>query len=178
MRHLANMISLSRIFFSILLLFFIGNRPVFFAIYLYCGLSDVLDGFVARKTHTQSVAGARLDSLADFVMFGVIVAVLFIWAEEALKTFYPLLIAVLLVRSMNVVIALRKYRVFVIGLHTWGNKLTGFLAYLSPILFLAWQPEKAILPIFIVAILSALEESAIHLSSKHLDLNRKSFFLR
>ena len=60
--------NIRRIFFSFLLVPFLGNRPVFLAIYLYCGFSDVLDGYIARKTGTQSLTGARLDSLADFVI--------------------------------------------------------------------------------------------------------------
>jgi len=52
------------------------------------------------------------------------------------------------------------------------------LAYLGPILFFFVQPEKFILPVLFVAVLSALEESAIHLLSKDLDLNRRSLFFR
>ena len=178
MRHAANLVSISRIFFSFLLVPFLDNRPVFLAIYLYCGFSDVLDGYIARKTGTQSLTGARLDSLADFVMYAAVVAILFIRAEAALTKFLPLLVALLLAKLANIAIAWLKHGIFVIGLHTWGNKLTGFLAYLGPILFLFVKPEKFILPVLFVAVLSALEESAIHLFSKDLDLNRRSLFSR
>ena len=178
MRHAANLVSISRVFFSFLLVPFLDNGPVFLAIYLYCGFSDVLDGYIARKTGTQSLTGARLDSLADFVMYAAVVAILFIRAEAALTKFLPLLVALLLAKLANIAVAWLKHGTLVIGLHTWGNKLTGFLAYLSPILLLFVQPEKFILPVLFVAVLSALEESAIHLLSKNLDLNRKSLFSR
>jgi len=178
MRHAANLVSVSRILFSFLLVPSLDNRPVFLAIYLYCGFSDVLDGYIARKTGTQSLAGARLDSLADFVMYAAVVAILFIRAEAALTKFLPLLVALLLAKLGNVAIAWLKHGVFLIGLHTWGNKLTGFLAYLGPILLFYVQPEKFILPVLLVAVLSALEEGAIHLLSEDLDLNRKSLFSR
>jgi CDP-diacylglycerol--serine O-phosphatidyltransferase len=37
---------------------------------------DLLDGLVARMTHTESIFGAQLDSLADVIAFGVAPAVL------------------------------------------------------------------------------------------------------
>lgn len=37
----------------------------FAALYLFCGLTDVLDGWLARRLHAESEVGARLDSAAD-----------------------------------------------------------------------------------------------------------------
>lgn len=34
-------------------------------LYSLCGVTDVLDGFLARKLHTESKAGEWLDSFAD-----------------------------------------------------------------------------------------------------------------
>ncbi len=39
----------------------------FFIIYSYCGLSDMADGFFARKYNTGSQFGEKIDSLADIV---------------------------------------------------------------------------------------------------------------
>ena len=33
--------------------------------YIYCGISDMLDGFIARKSKSESEIGDRLDSTAD-----------------------------------------------------------------------------------------------------------------
>ena len=41
--------------------------PAFYVFYIVAGVSDMLDGFVARKTDTVSKLGARLDTMADFV---------------------------------------------------------------------------------------------------------------
>ncbi len=43
---------------------------------LISAVLDVLDGFIARLTHTQSFFGLNLDSLADLVAFGVAPALL------------------------------------------------------------------------------------------------------
>ena len=64
---MANAISIIRIPASIALLFCRAFSPAFYVFYIAAGLSDMLDGFVARKTDTASKLGARLDTIADFV---------------------------------------------------------------------------------------------------------------
>lgn len=49
-----------------------NHMPVFTALYLACGLSNVLDALVARRTSIQGVMGARLDSLGDVFRFAAI----------------------------------------------------------------------------------------------------------
>lgn len=44
------------------------NEPnLFFVLYILCGISDVLDGLIARALHTESEIGATLDSVADLI---------------------------------------------------------------------------------------------------------------
>src|SRR5438270_761721 len=44
---------------------------------LYCVLTDKLDGAVARRLGATSQFGVQMDSLADFLSFGVVPALLF-----------------------------------------------------------------------------------------------------
>ncbi|MBS7354046.1 MAG: CDP-alcohol phosphatidyltransferase family protein, partial [Erysipelotrichaceae bacterium] len=71
-RNLANIITLTRILFSMLLLFTAAFSWDFYLCYLICGISDMLDGSVARYFHTESETGSKLDSLADFVFFALL----------------------------------------------------------------------------------------------------------
>ncbi len=64
---MANTITFFRIAAGIALLFCPVFSPAFYVFYIAAGLSDMLDGFVARKTDTVSKLGARLDTMADFV---------------------------------------------------------------------------------------------------------------
>jgi phosphatidylglycerophosphate synthase len=178
MKNLANLVSIGRMFLSVSLVPLRDNIPVFVLVYLACGASDVLDGMIARKTGSESVMGARLDSLADVLMFGAVLWVLLLKYGETLSGYLPLVGVVVLLKLGNVAIAMVKFRCFVIGLHTWGNKLTGLLVYSAPLLLLFFRSRGVILPIFIVSVLAALEEGAIHLASGKLDLNRKSLFLK
>ena len=65
---MANTITFFRIAVSIILLLCSVFSPAFNVFYIAAGLSDMLDGFVARKTDTVSKLGARLDTIADFVL--------------------------------------------------------------------------------------------------------------
>ena len=68
---MANTITFFRMAASIVLLFCPVFSPVFYVFYIAAGLSDMLDGFMARKTDTASELGARLDTIADFVFVAV-----------------------------------------------------------------------------------------------------------
>ena len=69
MKSLANGITVFRILCSIALLFFTAFSPTFYALYITAGVSDMVDGWVARRTQTASELGAKLDTIADFLYF-------------------------------------------------------------------------------------------------------------
>ncbi|WRS27704.1 CDP-alcohol phosphatidyltransferase family protein [Oscillospiraceae bacterium MB08-C2-2] len=174
MKHAANILSLLRIFLS-LLLFFCLDRPVLFGmLYLLSGLSDLLDGYIARKTNTQSTLGARLDTLGDIFLFGVITVSVAVWMGPAIKRFIPWILVILLVRLAGMGIAAFKYRCFA-SLHTWANKLSGLFLFSAPVLLLLKLP-KLLWAVAALCFLSAVEEALIHLTSPVLDLNRRSLF--
>lgn len=50
---------------------------------LFAGVCDVLDGMLARHLQSQSDLGAQLDSLSDFLSFGIAPAiVVFLWSKS------------------------------------------------------------------------------------------------
>lgn len=136
----------------------------------------MLDGYVARKTQTQSELGARLDSFADFILFVAITVSVIRWIGNEVSIFLPWIIITVCIRCGNVAISAYKYHSFAI-LHTWANKLTGFLVFVIP-LFLLYEQFAILWPVCTIAILSAVEEALIHITSPNLNLNRQSFFIR
>lgn len=104
MKYAANIMTVLRIGLSLLILVFLNSRWIAFALFVAAGVTDLLDGVVARRTGTTSQLGAKLDSAADIVMFGVMIACVIVWAGSALWELVPLLIAVALVRVGNLVI--------------------------------------------------------------------------
>ena len=66
-KQIANIITSSRILCSIFMLFFPAFSVAFYILYLFCGITDMIDGTIARKTYSTSAFGAKLDTVADFV---------------------------------------------------------------------------------------------------------------
>ena len=66
MKHLPNILSSLRIMGAVALLLLcdvVGTT--FWVLYIVCGLSDIADGWLARKLKCVTKTGALLDSLAD-----------------------------------------------------------------------------------------------------------------
>ena len=176
MKALPNCISISRIVISLLLIFMKPLSLAFYAIYVFCGLSDILDGFIARITKSTSTLGAKLDSLADMIMAAVL-----------LFTLYPVInppavillwiVSIGIIRFTSMAVALIKYKTFA-SLHTWGNKITGLILFIFPI-FLLYIPTPVLMYIICgVASISAMEELIIQLTSNKLQLNIQSIFVK
>ena len=174
MKQAANILTIIRIIMSVVL-FFVFNQPVlFFVLYIIGGLTDVLDGYVARLTNTQSELGARLDSIADIMLFAIILMSVIRWMGKDIFAYIPFLAVIAAVRLINLVIAAYKYHTFAI-IHTIGNKAAGFLLFFAPIIIRLKQPW-ALWLMCILAFLSALEETLIHITSNELEINRPSIF--
>ena len=154
---MADLMTISRIFLSILLLFLPFPSLPFLALYIAGGVTDMVDGFVARATGTAGARGAKLDSLADGVFF--LVSVIKIIPSLSLP---PLLSApvmiVLLVRVANLLHSFLKGRE---PLHTTADKITGFLLFLLP-LSLGFVPVMLSTSVITaVALFAAIEETVL-----------------
>ena len=130
-KHIANIITGSRIVFSLSLLFIPLSSAWFYVLYLLCGLSDMVDGTVARRTRSASEFGARLDTVSDFVFMTV-----------ALIRFVPYLhIPVWLWIWIGIIAMIKLGNAawgFVrtkklISPHTVLNKITGLFLFLLPV---------------------------------------------
>jgi CDP-diacylglycerol--glycerol-3-phosphate 3-phosphatidyltransferase len=176
MKSIPNCISVSRIVFSLILIFVKPLSSVFGVIYIICGFSDIIDGFIARKTGTTSRLGEKLDTIADLIMVGVLLVVLYPIINPTAEIFI-LIISIAIIRLTSMVVALKKYKTFVI-LHTYGNKITGIVLFICPI-FLPYINTTVLMYIIcVVASTSALEELIIQMTSSELQVNRQSIFTK
>jgi phosphatidylglycerophosphate synthase len=175
-KSIANYISIARIFIALALALVELLSITFFAIYLVCGISDVFDGYIARKTGSTSILGDKLDSVADLIVVVVLIVVLYPIINPALKIIvWIIIIGIIRVVSMMVVFV--KYKTFEI-LHTHGNKIAGLLLYAFPLTLAFVQSDVLMYIICVIAICSAIEELFIHLSSTELQTNVKSIFTK
>ncbi len=70
-RYLPNALTLLRAAGAVGLGFLLPMGAVFWAVYLLCGVTDLLDGALARRWQVQSRIGAVLDSAADLLFAAV-----------------------------------------------------------------------------------------------------------
>ena len=129
---MANNITGIRILCSIALLFFHVFSPQFYILYIVAGVSDMIDGTVAKKTGITSEFGSRLDTIADVVFVAVcliklipvlnIPSWLFIW-----------IIIVALIKMINVISGYVMYKEFV-AVHTVMNRVTGIFLFILPLI--------------------------------------------
>ena len=64
---MTNTITIIRILCSIAILFCPVFSVAFYSFYITAGLSDMIDGWVARRTNTVSEFGSKLDTVADVI---------------------------------------------------------------------------------------------------------------
>ncbi|MFW6015148.1 MAG: CDP-alcohol phosphatidyltransferase family protein [bacterium] len=164
-----NYISLARILLVFTLVFVRPLSLEFFIIYLVCGISDMIDGYLARKMNTESKLGEKLDSLADFIMVSVVIIILYPIIDINVKIFYWI-IGIVLIRLISIIIVYIKYKTFGI-IHTLGNKITGLMLFVFPFII---KSEVFIYLLCILGSLSTIEELIIHLFSTKYDANKKS----
>ena len=150
----------------------------FLAVYTLAGLTDVLDGWLARKTGTVSEFGARLDSMADLVFYGVLLLRLFPVLRQALPAaIWYAVAAVVLVRLVSYGAAAVKYHRFAF-LHTWLNKLTGGATFLLPYALALSSGVTYSWFVCVLALAASAEELAIHLCRNEYRADRKTIFQR
>ena len=101
----------------------------FWVLYVIAGLTDILDGFLARRWGVESKFGAKLDSLADFIFVLAVGYKLFPY----LKLPAMLWMMIGLIALIKVANAISSYVVNhrIEFLHTKANKLTGFLLFIG-----------------------------------------------
>ena len=128
---MANLITGFRILCSIALLFFPVFLPVFYVLYIAAGVSDMIDGTVARKTGTASEFGSKLDTVADFVLVAVCL-IKMIPALDIPKWLLIWIAAIALIKVINVVSGYAMHRKLVVA-HTVMNKVTGVLLFILPL---------------------------------------------
>ena len=178
MKNLPNLITLSRLVSAILLMPICAFSQVFFAIYTYCGISDVLDGALARKLHCNDEFGARLDSIADIVFYAVTAfKILPVLCSKLTPSIWYIVIATVIIRIISYTVAAIKYRRFA-SLHTYMNKLTGFFVFTVPYIIFMPFAESACMIISVVAVIAAMEELIIHAIADEYIADRRTLFVK
>lgn len=163
---MANILTCMRILGTLVLLFLQPMSSAFYIVYSISGVTDVLDGFVARLTKTTSKLGAKLDSAADLLFYAVMLLLLLPTLWMRLPWWIWILVGIVLsVRLAAYVTAYVKTRAFS-ALHTILNKMTGLGVFLIPYFLQTELLTGYCLVVGSVGFLSSTHELIIHLREK------------
>ena len=132
MRRIANILTISRMLLSVLLLCTHPFSCLFYILYVLCGLTDAVDGFVARKTGSASEMGAKLDTAADFVF--VVVCLIKLLPDIELPIHLLIwTVIIALIKIINIISGFIVQKKFV-AVHSISNKVIGAMLFALPLL--------------------------------------------
>ena len=154
------MVSISRIVLSPLMYYLWENRWMLFSLVVIIGFTDFFDGYIARKLRKQTIFGAWLDSMADFVFFisFIVCAVLFDVAYIIELKYF--IVIIILTKIASAITGFLKYKRPGF-LHTIGNKIAGTIIIIGLCIFILFRNTLIVEIGFYISILSASEELII-----------------
>lgn len=153
---MANIITIVRILCSIVILFCPVFSMAFYSLYIVAGLTDIIDGWVARKTNTASEFGAKLDTIADFV-FVVVCLIKLLPIMDIPVWLYVWIGLIALIKVINIVSGYVVQKQFV-TIHSLMNKVTGVLLFLLPLTLSFIDLRYSAVVVCLVATFAAIQE--------------------
>ena len=165
-KQIANIMTSFRIFGSIGLLVCPVFSACFYGLYIFCGLTDMVDGTIARKTGAASTFGARLDTIADFLF--VIAAFVKILPVIRIPVWIWVWAAVIaVVKLVNLVWGILG-RKQMPSVHTIANKATGLCLFLLP-LTMSFVDLRYTAPVVcVIATIAAIQEGYYIATGHHM----------
>lgn len=137
-KHLANILSSIRIVAGAFLYLFNSISGGFIAIYVICGITDLLDGPVARKFKSTSALGAALDTVGDIVTYMAFVKILLI--QHMIPSWIVIwMLGVAALHLFAGFVSLAKAKKFYI-VHSLFGKIFGGSVFVMP--FAMWIVSK------------------------------------
>ena len=134
---MANIITGLRIVCALALIFCPTFSIWFYMFYILGGISDVMDGIVARHFNLEAKFGATLDTIADIV-FTVIVMIRVLQTITVPIWLIIWIVGIAVIKCINIVSGFVIHKRF-ISEHTVMNKICGVLLFVIP-LCIGWLP--------------------------------------
>ena len=133
---------------------------LFVPLFVYAGVSDVLDGILARALKAESQRGCVLDAYADIALYGG--AVIYVWFLYPLviKAHILWLAAVLALLFSSWGYSLIKFKRLT-SYHTYASKAWAFSIYAALCVLFVYDSALLLVPMFALGICANTEEILI-----------------
>ena len=184
LKTIPNMLSISRLILIPAMLipaYFIEDEPqarfVFLIMFIIIGVTDKLDGTLARYLNQTTALGAKLDTIADMVFYPLIALWLYRFESGVVGEWWNLVYFLLALYFFKMVTGKIKFG-YVPAFHTIGAKTFSASLYffmiaaiLDPVL------AKSIFPVLcVIGYINQMEETYILLTRDSVDENIRSVF--
>lgn len=153
---MANIITFFRIILSVALLFCPVFSPVFCVLYIVAGVSDMIDGIVARKTGTASEFGSKLDTVADIV-FVAACLIKMLPVIDVPSWIFIWIVIIVFIKVANIAAGYIRQREF-IPVHSIINKVTGAMLFAFPLTLTFIDLKYSSAVVCLVATVAAIQE--------------------
>lgn len=183
-RKIPNILSISRIPLSVSLIPLSRYPFAFLGIYIVTGLTDVFDGWLARRYHWETKRGAKIDAAADFVMMFSLLTVVFGVVRLKLARYVLAAMGVVVViKAFNLVFTKIRHGQWA-TMHTLANRYTALPIYIIiPVCVLfqsspRWMGIANVLCLIMMCavFLANLEETLLIARMEEYDLDMKSLW--
>lgn len=157
-----NILSLSRIAMAPFLLVasYFGSEMLFFTFFSLMLISDVLDGYIARKLHQCSKVGSKLDSIGDYVTYmSVPFATWWLWPEIIREEALYITVAITLFLVPGIIARIKFGQM--VAYHTWITKIAAVVMSGGLVILLFTKSNLLFHIAVYVMILEAAENLAI-----------------
>lgn len=181
LRKLPNQITLMRILLIPVMWFLIlKGYPLYYIgiLLIFCGITDVLDGYLARKLNQMTEFGSRLDSWGDNILLISTIIWTALRMPEVFTENYLLMSTALGFYGLYLIVGAVKFHRFG-NLHLYLSKAATLTAYLFLLhAFLTGSYSRGFF-IFtaVISIISDIEGILIEVFCSHVDEHMGSIFL-
>ena len=138
------------------MLFCSALSPAFLALYITAGITDMIDGAVARKTNTVSEFGSRLDTAADIVFVAVCLIKLLPVLEVPIWL-YIWIAVIAVIKVTNIAAGYIRKKEFK-SVHSMINKVAGGLLFVFPLTLAFIDLRYSAAVVCVVATITAINE--------------------
>lgn len=184
LKTIPNILSISRLILipaMIIPAYYIDNEPnarfIFLIMFIIIGVTDKLDGTLARYLNQTTALGAKLDTIADMVFYPLIALWLYRFESGVVGEWWNLIYFLLALYFFKMVTGKIKFG-YVPAFHTIGAKtFSASLYFFMIIAMLDSDLAKSIFPLLcVIGFINQIEETYILLTRDSVDENIRSVF--
>ena len=184
LKTIPNILSISRLILipaMVIPAYYIDNEPearlIFLIMFIIIGVTDKLDGTLARYLNQTTALGAKLDTIADMVFYPLIALWLYRFESGVVGEWWNLIYFLLALYFFKMVTGKIKFG-YVPAFHTIGAKtFSASLYFFMIIAMLDSALAKSIFPFLcVIGFINQIEETYILLTRNSVDENIRSVF--